>query len=57
MEETMIENIISKYLDGDASEDESITLIDYMMDSKEHRIVLEMAAVCYTQMMPASHNL
>lgn len=57
MEETMIESIISKYLEGNANEDESLAVIEYMMDSKGHRFVLEMAAVCYKQMMPPNYNL
>lgn len=47
-----LESIMAKYLEGLATEQESLLVLDYLMESERNRRMFNIAASGYTRMMP-----
>lgn len=47
-----LESIMAKYLEGLATEQESLLVLDYLMESKRNRRMFNIAASGFNRMMP-----
>lgn len=56
MEEQKLEIIMAKYLEGRTTEQESLVILDYLMESDRNRSMFELASSAYFSMIQNFNN-